>query len=61
MDEVGAQVLRDQVSERREKVTLYVFPIMSLASGRYSARQARQFMEKMSECSEGCDASGGKV
>merc|ERR1719362_1459509 len=30
-------------------------------SGRYSARQARQFMEKMSECSEGCDASGGKV
>ena len=34
---------------------------MSLASGRYSARQARQFMEKMSECSEGCDASGGKV
>ena len=60
MDEVGAQVLRDQVSERGEKETLY-FQLMSVASGRYSARQARQFMEKMSECSAGCDASGGKV
>ena len=60
MDEVGAQVLRDPVSEKRGKVTS-VFPIMRVTSGRYSARQARQFMEKMSECAVGCDSSGGKV
>ena len=55
----GTGPQRSGEQERRKRDI--VFPIMSVASGRYSARQARQFMEKMSECSAGCDASGGKV